>query len=147
MRRTPSAAGWWLSLCGACLGNQTRLRPILRGRLHYNWVVFRAIPGLAIAFVTVAAASGSAGVRTFQDIDYSGLYARGITFAAFLENARARRDEWRAHYNDATVTPALMTRMRALPDKRRLLVVAEDWCSDSANTVPIANARLVCIDG
>jgi hypothetical protein len=71
-----------------------------------------------------------------QDVDYAGLYAKGKTFAEFLENARARRDEWRAHYNDATVTPDLVTRMRALPDKRRLLIVAEDWCSDSANTVP-----------
>jgi hypothetical protein len=105
-------------------------------------VVFRAILGLAIAFFTVASASGAGGVQTLQDIDYPGLYARGITFAEFLENARARRDEWRAHYNDATVTPALMTRMRALPGKRRLLVVAEDWCSDSANTVPYI-ARLV----
>ena len=71
-----------------------------------------------------------------QDVDYAGLYAKGTTFAEFLENARARRDEWRAHYNDATVTPDLITRMRALPGKRRLLIVAEDWCSDSANTIP-----------
>lgn len=110
--------------------------------LNYNWVVFRSLVGLAIAFFTVASASGSSGVVRFQDIDYPGLYAKGITFAEFLENARARRDEWRAHYNDATVAPALMTRMRALSGKRRLLVVAEDWCSDSANTVPYI-ARLV----
>ena len=49
------------------------------------------------------------------DIDYAALYAKGITFAEFLENARARRDEWRQHYNDAAVTPDLVTRMRALP--------------------------------
>ena len=65
-----------------------------------------------------------------------------MTFAEFLDKARARRDEWRANYNNAAVTAALMTRMRALPEKRRLLVVAEDWCSDSVNTVPYI-ARLV----
>lgn len=86
--------------------------------------------------------SGSGPARGHQELNYGELYDHGITFAQFLENARARRDEWRAHYNDATVTPALMTRMRALPGKRRLLVVAEDWCSDSANTVPYI-ARLV----
>src|SRR5258705_9573694 len=89
----------------------------------------------AVAWVVVARLNA-------QDIAYQGFYAKGITFADFLENARARRDEWRAHYNDAAVTPDLITRMRALPEKRRLLVVTEDWCSDSANTVPYI-ARLV----
>jgi hypothetical protein len=75
-------------------------------------------------------------------VDYPALYAQGITFAEFLEKARARRDEWRAHYNAATVSPDLMTRMRALPERRRILVVAEDYCLDSANTIPYI-ARLV----
>jgi hypothetical protein len=92
--------------------------------------------------VIVIAASRAQRPSAYQAIDYPGLYGKGITFAEFLERARARRDEWRAHYNDATVTADLVTRMRALPDKRRLLVVAEDWCSDSVNTVPYI-ARLV----
>jgi thioredoxin family protein len=77
-----------------------------------------------------------------QDVDYQAVYAQGTTFADFLEKARAHREEWRANYNDATVSAALVTRMRALPAKRHLLVVAEDWCSDSLNTVPYV-ARLV----
>lgn len=98
---------------------------------------------LVLALVAVAwVADAGVSALPVQDIDYPGLYAKGIPFAEFLENARARRDEWRAHYNDATVTPDLITRMRALPEKRRLLVVTEDWCSDSANTVPYI-ARLV----
>lgn len=99
--------------------------------------MFPTVPRLLPVVVAAALAAGprvSAG--RLQDVDYAGLYAKGKTFAEFLENARARRDEWRARYNDATVTPDLVTRMRALPDKRRLLIVAEDWCSDSANTVP-----------
>ena len=104
--------------------------------------MFRVILPLAVVFFTIASAGSSASALPRQGIDYTGLYAKGITFAEFLENARARRDEWRAHYNDATVTPDLITRMRALPEKRRLLIVTEDWCSDSANTVPYI-ARLV----
>ena len=77
-----------------------------------------------------------------QDIDHQALIEQGVTFAKFLEEARAHRDEWRANYNDATVSAALITRMRALPARRHLLVVAEDWCSDSLNTVPYI-ARLV----
>lgn len=76
------------------------------------------------------------------DVDYQAVYTQGTTFAEFLEKARAHREEWRANYNDATVTPALVTRVRALPAKRHLLVVAEDWCLDSLNTVPYI-ARLV----
>jgi thioredoxin family protein len=77
-----------------------------------------------------------------QDVDYHSLFSQGVTFADFLENARARRDEWRSNYNDATVSAALISRVRALPTKRHLLVVAEDWCADSLNTVPYI-ARLV----
>ena len=103
--------------------------------------MFRAVPTLAAASIGVALICAGR-VSAHQEIDYSALYARGATFAEFLEKARAKRDEWRAHYNDATVTPDLMTRMHALPERRRLLVVAEDWCSDSVNTVPYI-ARLV----
>src|SRR6476659_2279195 len=104
--------------------------------------MFRLIPPLTVVFFALASAGSPASALPRQDIDYPELYAKGITFAEFLENARARRDEWRAHYNDATVTPDLITRMRSLPEKRRLLIVMEDWCSDSANTVPYI-ARLV----
>lgn len=101
-----------------------------------SWRLLLAL--VAVAWVTDARLSA----HPVQDTDSQGLYAKGITFREFLENARARRDEWRAHYNDATVSPALITLMRALPGKRRLLIVTEDWCADSANTIPYV-ARLV----
>src|SRR5947207_6823703 len=94
-----------------------------------RWIVTAAA---AVACACAPAFAGSAHV----DVDYPALYAQGITFAEFLEKARARRDEWRAHYNAATVSPDLITRMRALPERRRILVVAEDYCLDSANTIP-----------
>ncbi len=77
-----------------------------------------------------------------QELNYAALYAQGVTFAEFLDRVRARREEWRAHYNDATVSPDLITRMRAIPERRRILVVAADHCLDSANTIPYI-ARLV----
>lgn len=92
--------------------------------------------------VLVAFGSTTAPCLSRQDIDYQSLYSQGITFADFLENAQARRDEWRANYNDATVSAALISRVRALPAKRHLLVVAEDWCFDSVHTIPYI-ARLV----
>lgn len=74
--------------------------------------------------------------------DYPALYAKGVSFATFLDKARARREDWRRHYSDAAVTPDLVTRMRALRGHRLMLIVAEDWCADSVNTVPYV-ARLV----
>lgn len=74
--------------------------------------------------------------------DYAGLYGRGVAFADFLENARSRRDEWVARYRDAVVSPELIQKARALPARRRLLVIAEDWCSDSAQSIPYL-AKLV----
>lgn len=91
----------------------------------------------AVACVCAPATAGSA-----PDVDYTALYAQGATFAWFLDQVRARRDEWRAHYNDATVSADLITRMRALPERRRILVVAADYCLDSTNTIPYI-ARLV----
>ncbi len=102
----------------------------------------RAALVVCIAALTGTRAAGPLQAAAAAGPDYQALYNGGITFAEFLERTRARRDEWREHYNDAVVTPDLVTRMRALPDRRLILVVAEDWCSDSVNTVPYV-ARLV----
>jgi hypothetical protein len=88
------------------------------------------------------AAAVSVAARPLQEPDYAGFYAKGATFATFLEHARAQRDDWRRLYNDAAVTPGMITRLRALPERRLLLVVADDWCADSAQTIPYL-ARLV----
>lgn len=107
-----------------------------------------------MACLTTACASSAAATAAQEPVaaptaaastqapDYQALYARGVTFADFLDKARARREDWRRHYSDAAVTADLVTRMRALRHPRRLLIVAEDWCADSVNTVPYV-ARLV----
>jgi hypothetical protein len=97
---------------------------------------------VACAALLAASHLQATGAGAAAPPDYQALFASGVTFADFLEHARARRDEWRQHYNDAVVTPDFITRMRALPERRLILVVAEDWCSDSVNTVPYI-ARLV----
>lgn len=64
------------------------------------------------------------------------LYARGKTFAEFLAAAKTRRETWRANYSRMAVTGEWLQRARAVPSHWRVLVVAEDWCGDSANTIP-----------
>jgi len=102
----------------------------------------RACLVVCIGVLTGARVAGPLHAASAADPDYQAFYSKGIPFAEFLDRARVRRDEWRQRYNDAAVTADLVTRMRALPDHRLILAVAEDWCSDSINTVPYI-ARLV----
>jgi hypothetical protein len=69
-------------------------------------------------------------------IDYAPYYAQGITFADFLSNARVLVEEWRDNYAQATVEDETLARARALAGHWRLLVVADDSCHDSVNTLP-----------
>jgi len=70
------------------------------------------------------------------------LYRRGRTFAEFLSAVRSRRETWLDNYAGAVLPRELLERARAVAGRWRLLVVAEDWCGDSANTIPYL-ARLV----
>jgi hypothetical protein len=70
------------------------------------------------------------------------LFERGRTYQAFLESANARRETWLENTKAATVDPAVLARGRGVGGEWRLLIVAEDWCGDSANTIPYV-ARLI----
>src|SRR3954462_5894744 len=74
--------------------------------------------------------------------DYAGIYAKGMTFAQVLDAAQELQDEWHANAAGATIDEASLARAKALKGQWRLLVVAEDWCHDSVNTVPYL-AKLV----
>lgn len=75
-------------------------------------------------------------------VDYAALFDKGVAYRDFLDAARSRRDEWLERTKAATVDDEAVTRVQRLGTRRRLLVVAEDWCGDSANTLPYL-ARLV----
>jgi hypothetical protein len=76
-----------------------------------------------------------------------GLYEGGVTFRTFLDDARRRRDMWLEHYGEGTVPDGLLARARAVQGQWRLLVVAEDWCSDSVNTIPYVARLVEQVDG
>ncbi|MHB1326606.1 MAG: thioredoxin family protein [Gemmatimonadales bacterium] len=70
------------------------------------------------------------------------LFETGKTWDEFLAAATARRTTWEENYGRGAVSDsALITRARAVGGWR-ILAVAEDWCGDSANTIPYL-ARLV----
>jgi hypothetical protein len=82
-------------------------------------------PTLAASEEPVPAASGQA----------AAMYAQGVTWEKFLESAKVQRDTWLKNAA-RDVSPALVARLRGAGTDLRLLVVAVDWCPDSANSVP-----------
>ena len=77
-----------------------------------------------------------------QELDVRELYEDGITFEEFLANADRRQEQWHDHYEGGAPTHQALEAARAVGGEVRFLVVAEDWCGDSVNTVPYL-ARLV----
>lgn len=69
-------------------------------------------------------------------------YDRGVALGEWVARARKNQDVWRDVYRLARVPEDVVARARALPGRWRLLVLAEDWCGDAFNTVPVI-ARLV----
>ena len=63
-------------------------------------------------------------------------YESGLSFDAFLATAQQNRELWATMYKLARVPRPFVDRVLALPRKRHLLVLNEDWCGDAVNTVP-----------
>lgn len=104
-------------------------------------ILFR--PGFIVAvlvFCGAAAITSADAVR--QEINYAEAYDKGVAWATFLDGVKARADEWRKGYSNAAISADTVSRLRALPARRKILVVTEDRCGDSAQTVPYV-ARLV----
>jgi hypothetical protein len=91
------------------------------------------------ALVAVAACVRLAAQPTTDDA--ARLFERGVTFDQFLAKASAQRDVWLRTASDGEVDREAVQRLTRAGSGLRLLVVAEDWCVDSAHTVPYV-ARL-----
>jgi hypothetical protein len=72
------------------------------------------------------------------------LFEAGQTWEQFLERVERQRELWLRTSAEATVAPELVERVRRAGRDLRLLVVAEDWCPDSAYSVPYV-ARLTSL--
>ena len=102
--------------------------------LSFLLVTTLAVPGCGEKTGATAEHRGNA--------DLEALYLQGRTYVEFRDAATRRGEAWHEHYANAQVPDALQTRARAVPGQWKLLVVAEDWCGDSANTIPYI-AKLV----
>lgn len=79
--------------------------------------------------------------RMSNDRAYERAYEAGRTFQVFLETAEANRELWHAMAARATVHDPALERISAARGHWRLLVLADDWCGDAVNTLPVV-ARL-----
>ncbi len=79
--------------------------------------------------------------------NHEDLYEGGIPFDEFLDAAHRRRDTWHANYREGTVAADVLERARAIGGTWRILAVAEDWCGDSANTIPYIARLVEAVDG
>lgn len=76
-----------------------------------------------------------------MDLDFPALWEEAVPWPAYLRPGMEQYTLWKGVYDHAVVAGwALEQFMRG--KMRRLLVLAADWCGDSANTVPVL-ARLV----
>lgn len=74
----------------------------------------------------------------------SGLRDRflaGETFSEFLAKPKKYKELWDALYKRAVVPEAILARSKTLEQPWHLLVLSEEWCGDSINTLPLV-ARL-----
>jgi hypothetical protein len=73
--------------------------------------------------------------------DFRALWERAVPFAPYVADSTQHRGLWEGLYRTARLPAWALT---ALPDGvgRKLLVLAEDWCGDASNTIPVL-ARLV----
>jgi hypothetical protein len=86
-----------------------------------------------LALLALAATCAASDV---QSDSLSALHARGRSYSTFLASAERRKEMWQANSAWGKVDPDLLARGRAMKGPVRLLVVLEDGCSDSANTIP-----------
>ncbi len=71
--------------------------------------------------------------------DFRILWNQGLDFDQFLAGASEQKALWEGVYQHATI-PNWAMPLVAHGAIRKLLVLAEDWCGDAANTVPIMAA-------
>jgi hypothetical protein len=79
---------------------------------------------------------GSVSLASAGQSDVERLFDSGATWDEFVTTITAQRDVWTRTSARVQVSAAAVARFRRVSAGLRLLVVAEDWCFDSAQVVP-----------
>ena len=68
---------------------------------------------------------------------FADLWDRALTWQQFLDAASANRELWIGVHRLARVPEWAVDEAAKLDGRFRLMVLAEDWCGDASNTVPV----------
>jgi hypothetical protein len=68
---------------------------------------------------------------------FADLWDRALTYERFVKESTAHCELWTGIYRLAQVPDWAVERSAALGVRFRLVVLAEDWCGDATNTVPV----------
>jgi hypothetical protein len=97
--------------------------------------------------IVLGALAWTAYSREVEETSLRGLYERGATYQEFVASAEFARSDtglrraWRDNYSRAAASAdSAALAVSRLPGTWRLLVVAEPWCSDGANSLPFLAA-------
>ena len=94
---------------------------------------------LALTAMTCGTPGSATAVHpSAPDAQLAELYGQGLTLEDFVAGARRRKDIWEENVAAAQLPADVAERMAALEGRGswRLLVVAADWCLDSAHNIP-----------
>jgi len=64
-------------------------------------------------------------------------FEKGRTFRAFLDAVEANRDLWWSLAGRVALQEESVARIAAVAGRWRLLVLADDWCGDAVNILPV----------
>lgn len=73
-------------------------------------------------------------------MSYQQAFQEGIPFEAFLDRVESHRELWHAIAERVRAPDGTSEALGALTTPCRLLVLADDWCGDAANIVPMVSA-------
>lgn len=91
---------------------------------------------LLVARASAAAAQTAAPAQQAAAVTAAQRFRAALTYDQFAADT-ARHDEWARNLEHAGVSVNLLAdRVRALPGRWHLLVVAESWCRDAVNSIP-----------
>lgn len=107
----------------------------------------RMLVAALVAFATPVAAQGASAAAAAPppvartEADLAVRFRSALTYEAFTasdtSSDAAKRALWTANDGRADASVAeVVARVRALPGRWHLLIVAESWCPDAANSVP-----------
>ena len=79
-------------------------------------------------------------------MSYESVFSEGVSLTQFVQDAKANAELWREFTERAPLDDVSEARIRESGGPWRLLVLADDWCGDAVNLLPVID-RLVAAAG